>query len=652
MRRLLNRTSQILLDLLALSIAFALAFFARFDWAPPAEMVTRGGLLLPYVVALQYAILTSFGINRYVWRYVGLREATRIFIAISLSSALLLLCRLVLPLFFNSRLVTVVLPLGVILINFPLAFLSTAGLRVARRLFAERNLLRSRQADTAEPIPTILVGAGQVGLLVAKELEARPDVGIMPIAFVDDDSLKHGSVLHGLPVRGGPDAILKIVRETGAQQVLITIANPSGDVIRRISELSESIGISVKIVPGLYELMTGSVNLSRIRSVSIEDLLRRKPVILTTDKIEGFLAARTVAVTGAGGSIGSELCRQICAFQPGCLVLVEQAENALFSIHCELARAFPNLEIVPCIADVCDSKRIETIFAQHRPSAVFHAAAHKHVPMMELNVGEAIKNNINGTRIVADAAHAAGVERFVLVSTDKAVNPSSVMGATKRAAELYIQSLSERSATRFAAVRFGNVLGSAGSVVPIFQAQIARGGPVTVTDPEMRRYFMTIPEACQLVLQAASMGEGGEIFVLDMGQPVKIVDLARDLIRLSGLRPDLDVKIVFTGVRPGEKLFEELIADDERTMKTTHPSILIGRLKSPPWESTSERVDSIVNAALAQQPEDALRERLLALVPEYARPTEDHSADRLARSIDVHQSAHAPHLMQKAVPTT
>lgn len=652
MRRLLNRTSQILLDLAALSLAFVLAFFARFDWAPPEEMLTRGGLLLPYVIALQYGILTTFGVNRYVWRFVGLREATRIFTAIALSSSLLLLFRLVLPLFFNSRLVTVVLPVGVILINFPLAFLATAGLRIGRRLFAEKHLLRTRQTVTADAIPTILVGAGQVGLLVAKELEARPDVGILPVAFLDDDPLKRGSVLHGIPVRGAPDAIPRIARETGAQQVLITIANPSGDVIRRISELGESIGISVKIVPGLYEVMTGSINLSRIRSVSIEDLLRRKPVVLTTEAIAGFLALRTVAVTGAGGSIGSELCRQIAAFSPQCLLLVEQAENALFSVHSELALSFPDLEIVPCVADVCDKKRIETIFAQYRPSAVFHAAAHKHVPMMELNVGEAIKNNINGTRIVADAAHAAEVERFVLVSTDKAVNPSSVMGATKRAAELYIQSLSERSATRFAAVRFGNVLGSAGSVVPIFQEQIARGGPVTVTDPEMRRYFMTIPEACQLVLQAASMGEGGEIFVLDMGQPVKIVDLARDLIRLSGLRPDIDVKISFTGVRPGEKLFEELIADDERTMKTTHPSILIGRLKSPPWESTLALVNSLVDGALAQQPDEALREKLTSLVPEYSRPAEDTSVARTSRTKERRSFAQPAPNLQKAISTT
>lgn len=617
MGRLLNRTSQILLDLAALAAAFVLAFFARFDWAPPMDMVTRCGLLLPYVVALQYLTLSSLGVSRYVWRHVGLREATRIFAAITLSSLLLLLFRLILPPFFNSRLVSVVLPVGVILINFPLAFLATAGLRIGRRLFAERNLLKSRRTDGAEPCVTILVGAGQVGLLVAKELKARPDVGIVPVAFVDDDALKQGSLLHGISVRGTPESIPLIVRETGARQVLITIATPSGEMIRRISALCEQVGISVKIVPGLYELMTGSVNLSRIRAVSIEDLLRRKPVTLATEAIAGFLESRVVAVTGAGGSIGSELCRQICAFSPKRLILIEQAENALFGIHSELVQSFPELEIIPCICDICDATRIEAIFDAHLPSAVFHAAAHKHVPMMELNVGEAIKNNVNGTRIVADAAHASQVERFVLVSTDKAVNPSSVMGATKRAAEVYVQSLSERSRTRFVAVRFGNVLGSAGSVVPIFQEQIGRGGPVTVTDPEMTRYFMTIPEACQLVLQAASMGEGGEIFVLDMGQPVKIVDLARDLIRLSGLRPDVDIKIKFTGIRPGEKLFEELIADDERTIETTHPSILIGRLKSLPWESTVELVNGLVGAALATQPEGALRAKLQTLVPEY-----------------------------------
>lgn len=631
MRRLLNRTTQVLLDLVALALAFVLAFFARFDWVPPADMVARCGLLLPYVITLQYLILSGLGVNRYVWRFVGLRETTRLFAAISISSVLLLLFRLALPPFFNSRLVSVVLPVGVILINFPLAFLCTAGMRVGRRLFAERNLQRSRKTDGAELCPTILVGAGQVGLLVAKELKARPDVGIIPVAFVDDDAIKQGSLLHGIPVRGKPELIARIVRETGARQVLITIASPSGDMIRRISELCDEAGVSVKIVPGLYELMTGSINLSRIRSVSIEDLLRRKPVTLATDAIAGFLESRCVAVTGAGGSIGAELCRQICAFMPKRLLLIEQAENALFSIHGELIQAFPDLEIVPCICDVCDTQRIETIFSEHLPSAVFHAAAHKHVPMMELNVGEAIKNNINGTRIVADAAHANGVQRFVLVSTDKAVNPSSVMGATKRAAEVYVQSLSQRSQTRFVAVRFGNVLGSAGSVVPIFQEQIARGGPITVTDPEMQRYFMTIPEACQLVLQAASMGEGGEIFVLDMGQPVKIVDLARDLIRLSGLQPDVDIKLKFTGVRPGEKLFEELIADDERTLQTAHPSILVGRLKASNFESTLGAVNTIVGAAHKSAPEAELRQVLGLLVPEYSGRDAPQS-DALART--------------------
>jgi len=374
-------------------------------------------------------------------------------------------------------------------------------------------------------------------------------------------------------------------------------------------------GLETKIIPGVYEIVGDHVNLSRIREVAIEDLLGREPVKLDEAVVSACLRGRTVLVTGAGGSIGSELCRQICKFEPGRLVLLERFENALFEIHRELAAAFPNLAIDPCVADVCDIDRVSQVFERTRPEIVFHAAAHKHVAMMEWNPGEAVKNNVGGTRVVATLSDRYKIERFVLVSTDKAVNPASIMGATKRVAEIYLQAFSQRSATRFVTVRFGNVLGSAGSVIPIFRQQIAAGGPVLVTHPEMRRYFMTIPEASQLVMQAGAMGEGGEIFILDMGQPVKIVDLARDLVTLSGLKPGDDIEIRFTGIRPGEKLSEELSTAAEHAEKTRHPKVFIGKIRPHEWADVVVGVDDLLALAGGSDVE-RVRAQLQALVPE------------------------------------
>jgi FlaA1/EpsC-like NDP-sugar epimerase len=451
--------------------------------------------------------------------------------------------------------------------------------------------------------------------MVAKEIVGRPDIGLRPVAFVDDDPMQQGTVLHGIVVAGTTESIPEVARKVGAKQALITIAGASGATIRRVTELCKLAGIPAKIIPGLYEVVGGQFNLSRIRDVAIEDLLRRAPIELEDKAIAEYVRDRVVFVTGAGGSIGSELCRQICGYGPRRLVLIERAENNLFSVHQELIARYPELGIVPLIADVCDEPRLRVLFREHNPQVVLHAAAHKHVPMMEWNPSEAVKNNVGGTVLMADLAVRFQVERFVLVSTDKAVNPSSVMGAAKRLAEQYIQSLSENTQTRFVAVRFGNVLGSAGSVVPIFKEQIAKGGPVTVTHPEMRRYFMTIPEACQLVLQAASMGRGGEIFILDMGEPVLIADLAKDLIRLSGLQPDVDIELAFTGLRPGEKLFEELSIKDEVAEKTTHPKIFVGKLRTP-TNNVRPGIDELL-AMADVVPGAQIRSKLCELVPEY-----------------------------------
>lgn len=617
MRRLIARTSQTAIDLAILSLALPLAFLIRFDWDIPPQMVARLVLVTPWVVALQYVLLAAFGARRFSWRFISLREVLRIAAAIFASMLLLLIVRLAIPELDDgtTALRHLFLPVGVIAIDGMLAFLGITGVRAGRRILDEHEN-RVEAASGEGPVATMLIGAGMAGVLVAREIARRPDIGILPVGFLDDDPMKHGQVIHGLEVLGGTERVAELCAKRGAGQVLITIAAAPRKEIRRIALQCEEAGIPTKIIPGLFEIVGGQVNLSRIRDVEIEDLLGREPVQLDSEAIAGDLKGGMILVTGAGGSIGAELCRQIARFDPSALLLVEQAEHALFQIHRELSLTYPRLTLVPLIADVCDDERMRTIFAEHRPLVVFHAAAHKHVPMMEWNPGEAVKNNVRGTRCVADLAHELGVRQFVMISTDKAVNPTSVMGATKRVAEIYVQGLAGQSQTKFVTVRFGNVLGSAGSVIPIFQEQIAQGGPVTVTDPEMTRYFMTIPEACQLVLQAGSMGQGGEIFVLDMGEPVKIVDLARDLITLSGLRPGEDIEIEFTGIRPGEKLFEELSVEEEQAVKTHHPKVFVGRVRPTEWSQVPPALEALLGVADEGSP-SIIRSQIKKLVPEY-----------------------------------
>jgi FlaA1/EpsC-like NDP-sugar epimerase len=622
--RLLNRSLQIAFDIAVLSLAYWLAFLFRFEFAIPSVWMRVLLTTWPYVVLLQYAALAAFGVPRMSWRYISIGDVGRIFFAVVAATAVLAAVRMIGP-YVSQGLAILVIPLGVLATNFVVAFLGLAGLRALRRLQGEASDLR-RQATGEKRARVLLVGAGQAGVLVAREISRRPDLGLRAVGFLDDDPVKIGTMIGGLPVLGDTKKVAAIAERKHIDRVLITIANAPGDKIRRITKLCLDARLDTKIIPGIYEIVGEKVNLSRIREVAIEDLLGREPVQLDEDVVGTSIRSRVVLVTGAGGSIGSELCRQVCRFGPARLVLVERFENALFEIHRELTAEFPAVPIDPRVADVCDVPRMEQLFEQSKPELVFHAAAHKHVPMMEWNPSEAVKNNVGGTRSLADLSDRFGVQRFVLVSTDKAVNPTSVMGATKRVAEIYLQALSLRSATRFVTVRFGNVLGSAGSVIPIFRQQIARGGPVTVTHPEMRRYFMTIPEASQLVMQAGAMGEGGEIFILDMGEPVKIVDLARDLITLSGLRPDEDIEIRFSGVRPGEKLFEELATDAEHADKTKHPKVFIGRIKPHGWDAVVAGVDSLLTLA-RNGITDRLRNVLAEIVPEFktTRPTKASS---------------------------
>jgi FlaA1/EpsC-like NDP-sugar epimerase len=621
MRQLLTRTSQVMVDLAVLGIAYFLAVLLRFEGWPQLWMVKRLFLTWPYVVALQYLVLVALGVPRFAWSYVGLREIRRIVLALGIGVGVLFGVRYVAGLLLSRYYFAEYAynPGGVIVIDFALAVLGVAGVRVLRRILAERNHgVRQPRSSMIEQ-HTVLIGAGQAGVSIAREIRKHPELGIRPVGFLDDDPVKVGTEIEGLRVLGTTAAIGGIARRTGATQAIIAIASASGQVIRRIRQLCADEGLTVKIVPAMYDILDGKVKLSRIRDVSIDDLLGREAVRLDTELLERFIRGKRVLVTGAGGSIGSELCRQVARFSPESLILVERSEYHLFLVHDELSATVPELATVPCIADICDPQRLEAVFDEHRPHVVFHAAAHKHVPMMEWNPGEALKNNVFGTKAVADAADRHRVEAFVLISTDKAVNPSSIMGASKRVAEMIVQALSQRSKTKYVAVRFGNVLGSTGSVIPTFKAQIAKGGPVTVTHPEMKRYFMTIPEASQLVMQAAAMGNGGEIFVLDMGEPVRIVDLARDLIRLSGFEVDEDIKIEFAGIRPGEKLFEELGFDAEKMRRTRHPKIFEGTMAPCAYDRMTQHLASLTRVTGPESAGD-VRRALREVVPEMLAP--------------------------------
>jgi FlaA1/EpsC-like NDP-sugar epimerase len=613
------RVVQIGLDVVVLSAALWLSFLLRFEGQVPYQMLKRALLLWPYLTGVQYVALAALGVPRFSWRYVGLREAVRILIATGAVAILLAAARVIAATALEGRAWAqyVHLPLGVVTIDFFLAFMGVVGVRVCRRLFIERRVTQQEVITPAEP--TLLIGAGHGGLLVAKEISRRPSLGISAAGFIDDDPRTHGTLVHGIRVLGAVRDVHRIAHERGIKQAVITISTAPGPVMRSIADACQKAGLRVKVVPGLHQIVGGEMKLTRIRDVAIEDLLRRDPIVLDDAAVAADLKGSVVMVTGAGGSIGSELCRQVALFGPRRLLLVERAENALFEIHRELREMFPDLAVVPLIADVAESARVTQIFRHYRPQVVFHAAAHKHVPMMEWNPAEAIKNNVIGTRTLADIAHAHETRSFVMISTDKAVNPTSVMGASKRAAEIYVQALANRSTTRFVTVRFGNVLGSNGSVVPIFKEQIERGGPVTVTHPDMKRYFMTIPEACQLVLQAGAMGRGGEIFILDMGEPVRIVDLARDLIHLSGFT-EQEIPIVFSGVRPGEKLYEELSVADEKAQKTQHPKIFIGRTTAAPYDIAATKVETLRAAVEEGGDPKKIRTSLAAFVPEYVTP--------------------------------
>ena len=501
---------------------------------------------------------------------------------------------------------------GVIMLDLFTTIMIMSGLRMFVRLFYEEF-----QAESATGLKKFLiVGAGDAGEALLREIMRMKIEQYDVVGFIDDDPVKQGMSIHGISVLGTVEQLPEICSKHGVEEIAIAMPGATRKQLRRVVQVCQDTKIRFRTVPSLTDIASGKLKVSQIRDVNIDDLLGRDVVQLDLAQIEAFLTNKIILVTGAGGSIGSEMCRQVCHFKPKQLLLIEQAENPLFFIERELREIFPDVDIKAIVRNITDKDRIGQVFEAYKPQVVIHAAAHKHVPLMEINPGEAIKNNIIGTKTIADAAAAIGADDFVMISTDKAVNPTSIMGSSKRIAEMYIQDLNKTSDTHFVTVRFGNVLGSNGSVVPIFKQQIENGGPVTVTHPDMTRYFMTIPEASQLVLQAATLGHGGEIFVLDMGEPVKIVDLARELITLSGFRPGEDIEIKFSGLRPGEKLFEELSIEGEDMLPTSHPKITAWKNIPKDRETLRTEIENLLAVSPTQNHKNIV-EIIKRLVPEY-----------------------------------
>ena len=537
------------------------AFVLRFEGDIPPLYQVRLLQGLPLVALVYGSGLWIFGIHRGLWRYVGLHDLGRIFWS-ALASTVCLFLIIAVILGWKDY------PRSVIILTGLLSGGFLAGIRLAVRSFREWLQI---VGPTARRV--LIVGAGHAGELLVRDLQTTPSYNYRPVAFVDDDPVKRKVRIHGIPVVGTISEITKAVERYSAHEIIVAIPSASPKTMQNILAACESCPVALKTLPNVKQLLDSPVSIRRVRPLSLEDLLQREPIQTDLQELHPLLEGKRIVVTGAGGSIGSELCRQIAKYRPATLVLFERHENSLYAIDLELRESFPHLQILAVIGDINHADRVKEVFTACSPNLIFHAAAHKHVPLMEHNAVEAVRNNVFGTDVVAQAAAAVGVDRFVLISTDKAVNPTSVMGATKQLAECLVRRMNRQAATLFSVVRFGNVLGSNGSVVPLFTEQIRKGGPVTVTHPDIKRFFMTIPEAVQLVLQASVMGQGGDVFVLDMGEQIRVADLARNMILLSGQRPDRDIKIRYTGLRPGEKLYEELFDDREQVESTCHKKI-------------------------------------------------------------------------------
>jgi len=616
----------LVMDAGLLVAAYLLSYLLRFEGQIPVKEWKSFNATIFYIVPFKLIVFMFFGLYRGMWRYTSLVDLLNAFKAITTSSGMITLAILFVYRFEGF-------PRSVFILDWILTFIFIGGLRVAIRLllsekekevsflfqnpFSKRKMVRPKKR-------LLIIGAGDAGEKIVREIRDNPRLDYEVVGFLDDDPKKKGMSIHGVPVLGSVMRIHDMAYRDEMDEILIALPSASAKQMRRIIEACEGTGLKSRTTPGIGELIDGKISFKTIREVSFEDLLGRDPIDLDLKSIGNYLKDRVILVTGAGGSIGSELCRQIAQFKPKNLILFDKTENSLFHIEMEFRHRFRNVPVTPVLGNVQHWVFLEKLFLDHKPKVVFHAAAFKHVPIVELNPWEGILNNVVGTKNIAEASHRSGVERFILVSTDKAVRPSSVMGATKRVAEMATCCYGASGASRFLAVRFGNVIGSEGSVVHLFKKQIERFGPVTVTNREMTRYFMTIPEACKLILQAGALGEGGEIFILDMGTPIKIVDMAKDLIRRSGFKPDVDIEIKEIGLRPGEKLHEELITEGEGIVRTPHEKIFVLRGNRCDQKWLNRSIEELVHLAWDQ---DALgiKSKLKEIVPEYLPFDLNHS---------------------------
>ena len=611
------------IDVFLVAFAWYFANLLRFNFDIPPDSMAAITRLVPIILGTKMVVFYLFDLYKGMWRYTSIDDLLNIIKASGISS--LLVVTLVA---FTHGLAG--FARAAFVIDWVLTIFLIAGYRLGIRLYfwlGPKDRLSSfrfltffqlKKGERSGARKLLILGAGDCGEKIYREIQDNASLRYEVVGFLDDDPTKVGKLLHGVPILGTTAELKSLAQRIGAEETLIAIPSATSAQMRALLAHCEESGLPSKTVPGMGELIDGKVSVKAIRDVDYRDLLGREVIRLDEDRIAAYLQDARVLVTGAGGSIGSELCRQICRFNPSCLILYERAESPLYEIDLELRTDYPEAEVVSILGDIRDRSQLSRALSDYQPQVVFHAAAYKHVPMMELQPWKAVRNNILGTRHVMDLSREHGVERFVLVSTDKAVRPANVMGASKRVAELLVQKQNggETARTKFITVRFGNVVGSVGSVVPLFKKQIERGGPVTVTHPEVTRYFMTIPEACQLILQAGAMGEGGEVFILDMGTPVKIVDMARDLIRLSGFEPEVDIKIEFVGLRPGEKLFEELITSGEGIVPTSHEKILVLRGKTCDQDRLNAVIDELTNLA-HEQNGAGIRAKLQEIVEDY-----------------------------------
>ncbi len=600
-----NKAALALLHDIAVSIlAWAGAYILRFNFQLPPEFVHSMWQTMAWVVPLQALIFWRFGLYRGIWRYTSIPDLKRILAAVAVAALLVASALLLLRL-------PIVVPRSVLVLDPLLLVLMMGGSRLLYRSWKEHRLYGLSQIQGR---PVLVLGGGEAAIALLKELDRSNEWRV--VGLLDDNPELHGRQLYGVKVLGSIDQLAGFSARLEVEHAIVAMPGVAHAVRRRAVDMANQAHLAIFTVPSFDDLMDGKVNITQIRPVEVEDLLGREPVKLDDHGLEELLSGASVMVTGAGGSIGSELCRQIAKYRPARLICFDNSEFALYRLEQEFQELHPNIDIACLVGDVRNPQRVDQVLGQFRPSILFHAAAYKHVPMMESgNVCEALQNNVLGTRVLAERCSAHQVEKFVLISTDKAVNPANVMGASKRMAEMVCQGLQGATGTQFVVVRFGNVLGSSGSVIPKFREQLAKGGPLTVTHPDITRYFMSIPEAAQLVLQAALMGKGGEIFVLDMGEPVRIADLARDMVKLSGLSPE-DIDIVYSGLRPGEKLYEELLADDEKTLPTPHAKLRMAQAR----KANSAWVHALSTwiASTPQLEEDEIRRQISDWVTEYS----------------------------------